>query len=161
MSIRETLTDHKNKVTISALTFATLVAIAYNASAENNNVRPEHGPAPITAFGHGEEPIGRSESGWIDGAATRAVEQALKEGIEKALSKAGMDGSASSVQKIIDDLPTYTNVGKAIEKAGEDNDFVPDPGDLFTVDLEVTAAGEDISYEITDATIIDIPNNQQ
>ncbi|HEY0965647.1 MAG TPA: hypothetical protein VGE13_04155 [Candidatus Saccharimonadales bacterium] len=151
---------NRNKLIPPAIVASVVGGVALAAIASPDS--PEKAPyVEVSASAHGEDVIGRSESGWIEGAATRAVEEALEKGIAKVLAESGIDGGASSVQAIMKDLPTYTKVGDAIEKAGDDKDFIPDSGDKFAVDLEVTAAGKDISYEVTDAYIVDLPNNQQ
>lgn len=117
----------------------------------------------VTTHASATTKIGTSESGWTHGAAHRALESAVYEGATEAFSR--MDGDFTitddEIASIVKELPMYDQAGDVLSKA-DIADVVPDDGDLLSVEVAVTAdSDKHVEYEIIDAHIEDVPNNQQ
>ncbi len=107
------------------------------------------------------EEIGDAESGWGHGAAERAIEKAVRKAVEASLDIMSPVRTAD-IDKLIKELPVFNQANEALDMAGYD-EVVPDVGDQLELAVEVTVDSnmEDVSYEVTDAKIIDLPNNQE
>lgn len=114
--------------------------------------------------------FGGSESDWGNGTAEDLIRKAVHEGAAHALANISTgteQGGAADydLQAIIDALPVYDQANQALEMA-DYTSVTPDKGDLLAVSVAVNTEwnGDSkpvVTYEVTDAKIEDIENNQQ
>lgn len=150
--MKEFIDKNKNKLAASVAIVGLGATAAYAASGHET----ERSPAAVASvLVEATETVGGSDSDWEHGAAERAIKKAL------ALAASQIDVNGINFTEQISELPTYDSANKAVEMANEDK-VVPDEGDKFKITIEVVADSDNkISYEVTDAETIDIPNNQQ
>lgn len=147
----ELLRKNKNKLLASVAVIG-LGVTAANLATENKEKHPTVLASVSVSV---SEVVGGSDSDWEHGAAERAIQKGL------GLAAERLDVNRIDFTEMIDELPIYDNAMKAVEMAHEDG-VTPDKGDKLSVSIEVTEDSEkNISYEVTDATIIDISNNQE
>ena len=135
------------------------------ASADKDT-RPE-AYAQVTAAATAVGEFGGSESDWGHGTAESLLKKALAEGVVHAYAGMDMDGNGKAdlsdeeLESIIDELPTYEQADQLLEDARY-NEIMPDKGDRLLVEVKVTAdSDKHVSYEVVDAKIQDVANNQQ
>lgn len=150
--MNERLRKNKN-ILVSSLVTAGLGVTAAHAMSNDREKTHEAGTnASVSA--NATETIGGEASGFTQGAAVRAIENALKD----ANSRLSVDGI--DFTKKISELSTYDSASKAVGMALEDG-VIPDIDDKLRVDIEVTEdSDKNVSYVVTDAELIDIANNQ-
>ena len=117
--------------------------------------------AEATTTAHATVELGGADSGWGHTAAEKAIQRAVAEGLTHvAVETPDTPADKLDIDAVIADLPVYAQADKALEMAGYDT-ALPDKGDVLSVDVEVTLdADHAVSYEVTDAHITDLPNNQ-
>lgn len=147
----EFIKKNKNKLITTVAAIGLTAAAAASLGGEK-----EEQPAVVASVSvDAADTIGRSASGWEHGAAERAIEK----GLEQAAASLKVEGVDFTEE--FAELPTYDNAMEAVEMAREDG-LIADKGDKMKVSIDVTADSNDnVSYEVTDAEIIDIPNNQK
>lgn len=92
--------------------------------------------------------------------AMHLIKMAVENGTYKAFSRVGVSED-TDVLEAVGSLPVFDQATEALNEAGY-GDVLPDAGDKLKLGLDVTADDEEnLSYEVTDAEIIDLPNNQQ
>ncbi len=150
--MNEFLKKNRNKLAAAAALTGLAVAATHDSG---EDAKKAQAPTPVESVSaDGTDVIGRSDSGWDQGAAERAIEK----GLEKATRTLGKKGIDVGPQ--IAELPTYDNSMKAVEIAREDG-AVADKGDKMKVTIEVTADSDShVSYEVKDAEIVDLPNSE-
>lgn len=155
MSMPEAFKKNMNKIVAPVAVSVGLGAAAYHAASEKD-IKPETTPvATVTVHAAGK--FEGSDSDWGQGTAERVIKSA----VEKALANiSGARNDASlDVRKVIETLPVYDEASTALDMAGYD-EVLPDRGDVLSVGVEVSLDPDNnISYEVTDAEIEDIPNN--
>lgn len=125
--------------------------------------------AQATSHATGKAEIGGSDSGWTHGAAERALQEAIYDGAVNAFANIQTTTDAKGVEfaitteeikSIVEALPVYNQANQALDFT--DSKAVPDPGDKLLIEVEVTAdTDKHVEYEVVDAAIEDIPNNQE
>jgi hypothetical protein len=106
------------------------------------------------------EEFGGSDEGWGQGTAERAIKEAVEKGIERIDIKS-TEFDNIDIPQVVEELPVLEQAAEVLETAGY-NEVVPDPGDELNVEVAVTADSTgDVSYEVTNAKITDITNNNQ
>lgn len=139
-----------------ALLTAGVAGAGYNTLSESSHGshEPETSSSVIAT---GVSEFGGEASGWEHGAATRAIESAVTEGAESLLQENGT--TSDEIETIVDELPTYDQANVALDLAG--GDIYPDKNDQMHVTVEVESDKDgNISYDVTDASIVDLPNNK-
>lgn len=149
--MNEFLRKNKNKLGASAAAFL-LGLTAINLATDDSHEK--HPTAVASTTVTVSETVGGADSGWEQGAAERAI----RKGLVLAAARLSVNGIDFTEQ--VGELSTYDSAMKAVEMAHEAGG-IPDKGDKYRVTIEETedSAGN-IEYEVTDAEIIDIPNNQ-
>ncbi len=154
----------RNKIIPPAVVGAAIVGVAFAAFGTPGNsekarpiVSPESELAPSDVF-TGTSEFGGSESGWGQGAAERAIRNALEKGIPAVLDQSM---TKAEVEDVIRTLPIYEQAGDVLEIAySHDKDAMPDVGDELKAQVKVETDEHGISYRVVDGEIIDLPNNQ-
>lgn len=119
------------------------------AAAEQASMRTVHGSA-VGEFKEGEAP---------QETAMQIIQMAVENNTYKAFTELGV-GEDTDVLEILEDLPVYNQANEALDMAG--SDVLPDAGDKLMIELDVTVDNnKHVSYEVTDAKIIDIENNRE
>lgn len=147
-------------VALLAAGAATFGAVEHSGPDEHDK---REAVAEATAMVHTESMVkfGGSESGWGHGAAEKAIHVAVKEGLTKVgVMTDDVSSEKLDIEKVVSELPVYEQAELVLEMAGYEN-VSPDEGDVLVVGVDVTLDTEDgVSYEVTDAHIEDLHNNQ-
>jgi hypothetical protein len=129
--------------------------MAMNGSAEKTSApeSPEQVTVHVDFNGEFEEGVALQET------VMNSIKMAVENAAYKGFSELGVSED-TDVIKIVNEVPVYDAANEALEMG--DNGELPDPGDPFTGEGNVTVdKDKNVSFEVTDAEIIDIPNNQQ
>lgn len=128
--------------------------------------------ASATMLTTGTETFGGSDTGWGQGTAESAIEEAVEDGIDETAGKVtvgAVPDMANTEQEPIleiDEDMLMKQGQKALEIAGY-SDILPDVGDELKVDVQVTRTVDNdedtpgLSFEVVDAEIVDNKNNQE
>jgi len=130
---------------------AGVVGVAVGGNIIGNEIgdsASEHEPIKIPAVGMATVSTG-------SGLELGAAQQAIREGLEEKKD----DMAAAHID--IDQLPVFDTAVKAVKMADENNNIVVDEGDKIKVRFYVVKTEDNnVSLELTDAKVIDLPNNQ-
>ena len=134
--------------------------VGYGLSQGEHEPRAESYPAASVSVRTAVE-LGNSETGWGHGAAEKAIHLALRESLQKiAVLESDGSGEPLDIDEVLAELPVYDQAEAALEMAHYD-EMLPDAGDTLSVELTTTLDSKDkAAYEITDAQINDLKNNQ-
>jgi hypothetical protein len=105
--------------------------------------------------------LGNAETGWGYGAAERAIQSALIDGLNHIdVLTPETPEEPVDIGAVVADLPVYEQANEALEMAGYDQ-ALADSKDTLTVELDVKLTDDHtVTYEVTGATITDTPNTQ-
>jgi len=153
--MNELLRKNKNKLVASIAVIGLGITAASMANGDGENEKQKQPAVTSSVSVSATETVGGTDTGWDHGAAERAIE----EGLKKAAAMLYVNGIDFTEK--FDELPTYDNAMKAVEILNEENGMLRS-GAKISVSTEVTADSEgNVSYEVTDAKVIDTPNNQK
>lgn len=138
-------------------------AVAYGTSDGSSPETQEHAEAYASATVRAEQIVefGGDSDTWGHDTAERAIKLAVKEGLNHVgASTSNSPFESLDIKKLIDELPVYEQADKALEMAGY-GEVLPDVGDKLAVEVDVTVdSNHALTYEVIDADIKDLPNNQ-
>lgn len=156
----------KQKIARRFLPIALLAggATAFGIAETSSDEKPEKEQAySITVQTYAEMELGGSDEGWGHGAAENLIRRNLANGVAKALSRQAEYESDPDdhVVEIVESVPVYEQADLALKKAHY-QDVAPDEGDKLSIQMNVTLDPDNkVSYEIVEAEIEDISNNQK
>lgn len=139
---------------------------AHEGLSADNETHPEVATASASATVSVETQVefGGSDEGWGHGAAEKAIRESLVTGLTHMSIEVSPDHEKTpelDIQHVIETIPIYDEAEAVLKMAGY-GDTLPDAGDKLVVDMEVTLDDDNkVSYEVKDAEIIDLSNNQQ
>ena len=154
------------------LTVGGIATVDHLASEPDNQVKgtaEAHAAAWVRVTSVGSSEFGGSESDWGHGAAENLIRKAVYEGAVNAYVSVSAGSAVETTEdvdlrEIVDALPVYDQATELLEMAGY-NEVTPDEGDILKAIVDVTVEQETgskpvVTYQVTNATIEDITNNQ-